>query len=90
VGAFEVFATPGHEDAVASMVPELVGAAFAGAPVRKLFSERFDDDPDLFAYMPGAWRQEVPLPAFALIGGRYLDRLIFGLSRQEHEQWSAR
>jgi hypothetical protein len=90
VGAFEVFAMPGHEDAVAAMVPELVGAAFAGAPVRKLFSERFDDDPDLFVYMPGAWRQEVTLPAFALIGGRYVDRHIFGLSREEHEQWSAR
>ena len=90
VGAFEVFALPGHEEAVASMVPELVSAAFGGAPVRKLFSERFDDDPDLFVHMPGAWQQEVTLPAFALIGGRYVDRHIFGLSREEHERWSAR
>jgi hypothetical protein len=88
VGAFEVFALPGHEDAVAATVPEIVGAAFAGAPVRKLFYERFDDDPDLLVHMAGAWQQEVTLPAFALIGGRYVDRYIFGLSREQHAQWS--
>jgi hypothetical protein len=90
VGAFEAFALPGHEDEVASMVPELVSAAFAGAPVRKLFYERFDDDPDLLAYMPGAWQREVTLPAFALVGGTYVDRHIFGLSREEHGRWSER
>jgi hypothetical protein len=88
VGAFEVFAVPGHEDAVASMVPEIVGAAFAGAPVRKLFYERFDDDPDLLVHMAGAWQQEVTLPAFAMVGGRYVDRHIFGVSREQHARWS--
>jgi len=89
VGAFEVFALPGHEDAVASMVPEILGAAFAGAPVRKLFYERFDDDPDLLLHMPGAWQQEVTLPAFALVGGNYVDRHILGLSRDEYSRWSS-
>ena len=70
------------------MVPELVGAAFAGAPVRKLFYERFDDDPDLLVHMPGAWQQEVTLPAFALVGGNYVDRHIFGLSRDDYRNWS--
>ncbi|MEO8698157.1 MAG: hypothetical protein ABI658_31985 [Acidimicrobiales bacterium] len=87
VGAFEVFALPGHESEVASMVPEIVGAAFAGAPVRKLFYERFDDDPDLLAQMADAWQREVTLPEFALIGGNYVDRHIFGLSREQHERW---
>ena len=90
VGAFEVFAVPGHEDAVASQVTEIVGAAFAGAPVRKLFYERFDDDPDLIVHMAGSWQKEVTLPAFALIGGRYVDRHIFGLSREQHTQWTER
>jgi len=88
VGAFEVFSLPSHEDAVATIVPEIVGAAFAGAPVRKLFYERFDDDPDLLVHMTGAWQQEVTLPAFALIGGKYVDRHIFGLSREQHSRWS--
>ena len=87
VGAFEVFAVPGHEEAVASMVPDIVGAAFSGAPVRKLFYERLDDDPDLLVHMTGAWQQEVTLPAFALIGGRYVDRHTFGLSREQHVRW---
>jgi hypothetical protein len=90
VGQFEVFAMPGHDVAVASVVPELVAAAFAGAPVRKLFHERFDDDPDLLAAMAGAWAREVTLPEFALLGGKFVDRHIFGLSRAEYEHWSVR
>ena len=90
VGAFEVFAVPGHEDEVAWMVPDIVGAAFGGAPVRKLFYERFDDDPDLLVHMSGAWQHEVTLPGFALIGGRYVDRQILGLSRDQHDRWSER
>lgn len=90
VGAFEAFAVPGHEDDVALQVVDIVAAAFAGAPVRKLFYERFDDDPDLIVQMAGAWQKEVTLPAFALIGGRYVDRHIFGLSREQHTQWTDR
>ena len=90
VGSFEVFATPGHEGAVASVVPEVVAAAFAGAPVRKLFYERFDDDPDLLVSMAGAWQREVTLPEFAMIDGRFVDRHILGLSRPEYERWSVR
>lgn len=90
VGQFEVFAWPGHEAEVARVVPELVAAAFAGAPIRKLFHERFDDDPDLLAVMGAAWQREATLPEFAMIGGRFVDRHIFGLSRAEHERWSAR
>lgn len=89
VGQFEVFAMPGRESDVASVVPEIVAAAFAGAPVRKLFHERFDDDPDLLAAMPDVWQREVTLPEFAMIGGRYVDRHIYGLSRAEYERWSA-
>ena len=90
VGMLETFAWPGHEPAVASVFEELVDAAFAGAPVRKLYYERFDNDPDLLTTMSGAWELEATLPEFALIGGRYVDRQIYGLSRAAHEQVSRR
>jgi hypothetical protein len=90
VGHFEVFAVPGREHDVVPIVPEVVAAAFGGAPVRKLFHERFDDDPDLMTAMPGAWQLEVTLPEFAMIDGRFVDRHIYGLSRAEYERWSGR
>ena len=69
------------------MIPELVEAAFGGGPVRKLYFERFADDVDLLAAMPGAWQLEATLPEFARIAGRYVDRQIFGLDRDRFEAW---
>ncbi len=67
---------------------QAVSAAFLGAPIRHLYHERFDDDPDLLTEM-SCWVHEVTLPEFALVDGRFADRLTFGLSRAEFDDWQA-
>ena len=86
----DLIAAP-DDDAIAVVrrsARQAVAAAFLGTPIRHLYFERFDDDPDLLTEM-SCWVHEVTLPEFALVDGRYADRLTFGLSRAEFDQWSA-
>ena len=50
-GMFDFFALPNpRAEALARrFAPELVGAAFAGATVRRLYHERFENDPELMS-----------------------------------------
>lgn len=87
-GMLDIVAAPDvhSRQVVRRTVPQVVRAAFQGAPVRHLYHDRFDDDPDLLSGMD-VWELEVTLPEFAQVNGRYADRLTFGLSRSEYEQW---
>ena len=79
---------PHSVSVVRLLAHESVSAAFQGAPIRHIYFERFDDDPDLISEMT-CWTHEVTLPEFAMVDGRYSDRLTFGVSRAEFERWEA-
>lgn len=88
-GNFELFALPA-DDALATaraFAPELVAAAFAGAPIRRLYHERFAGDPEVLGAVGELFEIEVTYPAFAQIDGRYEDRTISVLTRERFEQW---
>ena len=83
-GTLDLVAMPGAEPRVTHIAPELVQAAFMASPIRHLYVERFDDDPDLLASAP-CFELEVRLPEFAFVDGRLVDRLVFGASRSDVE-----
>jgi hypothetical protein len=83
----DIHVLPGHEEDGRRIAVLAAQAAFNGSPIDHLYTERFDDDPDLFTDMADAWKLEVRLPEFARVDGRYADRLISGISRAEFEGW---
>ncbi|MEI8238408.1 MAG: hypothetical protein WCI22_03225, partial [Actinomycetota bacterium] len=56
--------------------PEIVAAAFAGAPVRRLYRERFDGDADVYGVVNEWFETEVVFPTYALVDGRHESRTI--------------
>jgi hypothetical protein len=88
-GSFEYFARPDAacEELAGAFAPELIAAAFAGAPVRRLYIERFDHDPRLLGELEALLVEEVRYPEFAMIAGRWEDRTIAVLTRERFEQW---
>jgi hypothetical protein len=88
-GSFEYFSRPDEASEMLArrFAPELIAAAFAGAPVRRLYVERFEHDLRLLGELEGLLVEEVRYPEFALIAGRWEDRTISVLTRERFEQW---
>ena len=86
-GTLELVSYPDEHSVEASRaaVAEIVESVFEMAPIRHLYVERFDEQPDLLTAMPGQWALEVRMPEFAYVDGRLADRLTFGLTRSEFE-----
>ncbi|MCE9621743.1 MAG: hypothetical protein K8R99_05290 [Actinomycetia bacterium] len=75
-GMFEYYALPNPQaEALARrFAPELLAAAFAGAPIRRLYYERFENDAEVFGELSAYFEVEVTYPEFAMIDGRYESR----------------
>jgi len=75
-GILEYFALP-NPDAQAlarRFARDLVAAAFAGAPIRQLYYERFENDPDVLGEVGALFEVEVTFPEFAMIDGHFETR----------------
>ena len=90
-GSFEYFALPepGPEAAARHFAGEIIAAAFAGAPVRRLYHDRFESDVDLFGETAHLWELEVVYPEFAMVEGRYETRTTAVLTRERFAEWTA-
>ena len=67
--------------------PDLVVAAFDGAPIRRLYVERFSGDPDLLGDLADLFEIEVRYPDFTQIDGHYEDRTIAVLTAERFQEW---
>ena len=76
---------PAAIGAVRRCAPDIVAAAFSNAPLQRLYVERFDSEPDLFADVAGL-RLDVEIPEFAHVRGRLATRSTSSLSRPEYER----
>ncbi len=88
-GMLDYFALP-DPDAQAlarQFAPELVDAAFSGASIRRLYHERFENDPDLLGEFSSLFEVEVTFPDFVMIDGRYEARTTSVLTAQRFEAW---
>lgn len=90
-GTLDYFALPTDEaQALARhFAPEIVAAAFAGAPVRRLQHERFEGDADVLGDVAPLFETEVVFPEFALVDGRYEARTIAVLTADRFAAWQA-
>ncbi len=88
-GMFEYYALPdAHSQQLARrFAPELVAAAFSGAPIRRLYHERFEGDPDVIGEIAAVFEVEVTYPDFAMIDGRYEGRTISVLTAERFVEW---
>ena len=88
-GSFEYFARPDEasEGLARRYAPELIAAAFDGAPVRRLYVERFAGDARLLGDLEALLDAEVHYPQFTRIGGRWEDRTIAVLTRERFQEW---
>jgi len=88
-GLFEYFALPNPEaETVARhFASDLITAAFGGAPVRRLYYERFENDADVLGEVGELFEREVTFPDFAMIDGRYEARVTLSLSRERFAEW---
>jgi hypothetical protein len=77
-GTLEFFARPDTSSQALArrFAPEIVAAAFAGAPVRRLYRERFEGDADVYGVVNEWFETEVVYPTYALVDGRYESRTI--------------
>jgi len=88
-GMLEYFALP-NPDAQAlarRFASDLVGAAFAGAPIRRLYYERFENDPDVLGEVGALFEGEVTFPNFAMIDGHYESRTTCVVSAERFTEW---
>lgn len=90
-GTLEFYALPDpHAQAIAArFAPELVAAAFAGAPIRRLYHERFENDPDLLGEISTLFEVEVTFPDFALVDGGYESRTTSVTTPERLAAWQA-
>lgn len=88
-GTFEYYALPGTEETARRMAPDLVAAAFAGAPIRRLYHERFEGDPEVLGPVAELFEVEVKYPQFALLDGKYETRCTSVLTRERFDRWWA-
>ena len=88
-GTLDYFALPNpHAETIARrLAPELIAAAFNGASIRRLYHERFENDPDLFGELSSMFEVEVTYPDFALVAGRYENRTISVLTAERFAEW---
>lgn len=88
-GILEYYALPDPTSQALArrFAPELVGAAFGGAPIRRLYHERFDGDPDLLGKFSTAFEVEVIFPDFAMIDGYYEGRTVSVLTAERFFEW---
>lgn len=86
-GTLDLVAMPDSVDVVRSVTPAIITSIFRALPLAHLHHERFDGEPDLLGMMSPIWQHEVTFPEFALVEGRYADRLVYGVSRYEADQW---
>ncbi len=88
-GTMEYFArpTPEAEELARQFAPDLVIAAFSGAPIRRLYLERFDGDPRLFGDLEDEFEVEVRYPSYAMIGGVLEGRTVSVLTHERFAAW---
>lgn len=79
----------GSVETVTKFAPQLLRAAFEISPVRRLLYERFEDDPHFLEILGGVCAFEYVLPEFALIDGRYVDRLSYAIDKDEFVKFAA-
>lgn len=88
-GILEYFALPNprSQELARRFAPEIVGAAFDGAAIRRIYFERFKSDPDLLGELSTLFEVEVTYPEFAMIDGRYEDRTTLALTSERFASW---
>jgi len=88
-GMFEYYALPHPvaEGLARHFAPELIAAAFSGAPIRRLYHERFSGDADVLGAVGAAFELEVTYPEFALIDGAYEDRTSSVVTPESFARW---
>lgn len=90
-GTFDYFALDDDRSRqlARQVAPELINAAFSGAPIRRLYHERFDGDPQLLGVAAELFDVEVTFPDFAFVNGRFETRSISVLTRDRFDMWHA-
>lgn len=88
-GNFEYYALPtAHAQRCAAIAaPDLIGAVFAASSPRRLYLERFENDPHLLGDAAHLFIPEVVQPDFLLIDGTYEDRTTSVLTADTWWQW---
>jgi len=88
-GMFEYYALPHPvaEGLARHFAPQLLAAAFNGAPIRRLYYERFSGDADVLGEAAAAFQLEVTFPEFALINGTYEGRTTSVLTPESFARW---
>jgi hypothetical protein len=88
-GTLEYFALPDPDSqALASrFAPELIGATFGGAPIRRLYHERFENDQNILGVMAKLFELEVTYPEFAMIDGHLESRTISVITVDKFAAW---
>ncbi len=88
-GHFEYYALPTVHAArcAALAAPDLLGAVFAASSPRRLYVERFENDPELFGKAAHLFTTEVVLPDFMLIDGIYEQRTTLVLCADDWWAW---
>lgn len=88
-GVFEFFARPDpdSQQLAREFAPQLLEAAFAGTPIRRLYHDRFDNDTDVLGEVGRLFEVEVVYPNFALIDGKYEARTTSVLTAESFKTW---
>ena len=76
-----------RERCAALAAPDLLGAVFASSSPRRLYVERFDNDPLLLGDAEGLFTPEVVLPDFIRIDGEYEARTTLVLTADAWWPW---
>ncbi len=89
-GTFEYYALPtAHAQQCATqVVSELLGAVFVASSPRRLYVERFENDPVLLGDVAHLFTTEVVLPDFLSIDGVYETRATLVLTAEAWREWS--
>jgi len=88
-GAFEYFAlpTPQAQQLARSVAPDLLAAVFSASKLRRLYVERFDNDPMVLGEAAHLFEAEVVLPDFLRIDGIYEARTTLVLTAERWWPW---
>ncbi|HQZ36404.1 MAG TPA: hypothetical protein PK020_18400 [Ilumatobacteraceae bacterium] len=88
-GHLEYYALPtAHAEHCAALAaPDLLGALFSASSPRRLYVERFENDPHILGEAEHLFTTEVVLPRFMLIDGTYEDRTTLVLTADDWWAW---